>query len=87
MTAVRNVVILGSTGSIGVNTLDVIARHPARFKVLALTAHRQIDRLYAQILEFKPRFAVVVDAQAAKQLETRLWESGVRTTEIGRAHV
>ena len=65
MMAVRNVVILGSTGSIGVNTLDVIARHPARFKVLALTAHRQIDRLYAQILEFKPRFAVV-GAQVAK---------------------
>ena len=82
MTVVRNVVILGSTGSIGVNTLDVIARHPARFKVLALTAHRQIDRLYSQIIEFKPRYAVVVDAQAAKQLETRLREAGVRTTVL-----
>jgi 1-deoxy-D-xylulose-5-phosphate reductoisomerase len=82
MTTVRNVVILGSTGSIGVSTLDVIARHPSRFKVLALTAHRQIDRLYEQIVAFRPQYAVVVDAQAAKQLEARLREAGMRTAVL-----
>ncbi|NBR27715.1 MAG: hypothetical protein EBT83_04780 [Betaproteobacteria bacterium] len=72
MTAQRNIVILGSTGSIGVNTLDVIGRHPSRFSVLALTAHRQIDRLHEQIIAYKPRYAVVVDEQAAGQLAQRL---------------
>ena len=81
MTTVRNVVILGSTGSIGVNTLDVIRRHPSRFKVLALTAHRQVDRLYEQIIAFKPRYAVVLEPHAAKQLAARLREVG-NSTEI-----
>ena len=62
---IRQVAILGSTGSIGVNTLDVIRAHPDRFKVVALTAGKQVDRLAEQCVEFKPAIAVVTDAAAA----------------------
>jgi 1-deoxy-D-xylulose-5-phosphate reductoisomerase len=79
MTPIRNVVILGSTGSIGVNTLDVISRHPDRFKVIALTAHCQVDRLLQQILAYAPRFAVIGDAAAAAQLSARLQQNGSKT--------
>jgi len=68
----QNLTILGSTGSIGVNTLDVIRRHPQRYRVIALCAHNQIDRLFDQCLEFQPRFAVVRDAQLAVELQRRL---------------
>ena len=64
--------ILGSTGSIGVSTLDVLRRHPDRFKVIALCAHSQIDRLFEQCVEFNPRYAVVRDAVLADVLRTRL---------------
>ncbi len=73
--------ILGSTGSIGVNTLDVVRRHPDRYRVAALCAHRQADLLFDQCLEFRPRFAVLGDAGAAAQLQRRLQESGL-TTEV-----
>lgn len=69
---VKQVAILGSTGSIGVNTLDVIRAHPDRFQVVALTAAKQIERLAAQCLEFNPRIAVVADAQGANQLSSLL---------------
>ena len=72
MKSCRNIVILGSTGSIGVSTLDVVARHPEHFNVLALTAHRQLDRLYDQIMTFSPRFAVVADEAGANRLSQRL---------------
>ena len=70
----QNLTILGSTGSIGVNTLDVIRRHPQRYCVVALCAHKQIDRLFDQCLEFKPCFAVVRDARLAADLNSRLAE-------------
>ena len=70
----QNITILGSTGSIGVNTLDVIRRHPQRYSVVALCAHKQIDRLFDQCLEFKPCFAVVHDARLAADLNSRLAE-------------
>jgi 1-deoxy-D-xylulose-5-phosphate reductoisomerase len=75
----KKITILGSTGSIGVNTLDVIRRHPLRYQVIALCAHRQVDRLYAQCLEFAPRFAVVGDAQLAADLAGRLAAAGCST--------
>jgi 1-deoxy-D-xylulose-5-phosphate reductoisomerase len=68
----QNLTILGSTGSIGVNTLDVIRRHPHRYRVIALCAHNQIDRLFDQCVEFKPCFAVVRDAELAVCLRDRL---------------
>ncbi|MDP2708004.1 MAG: 1-deoxy-D-xylulose-5-phosphate reductoisomerase [Burkholderiales bacterium] len=79
MNASRQVVILGSTGSVGSSTLDVIARHPERFKVVALTAHRQIDALFNQCIEFQPQYAVVGDARRAEQLLARLRAAGSAT--------
>ena len=70
--ATKNLTILGSTGSIGVSTLDVIRRHPRRFRVVALCAHRQIDRLFDQCIEFNPRYAVVGDQTLARDLTRRL---------------
>lgn len=72
MTMVQNLTILGSTGSIGVSTLDVIRRHPQRYRVVALCAHNQIDRLFEQCLEFRPRYAVVKDTELAADLKIRL---------------
>lgn len=57
----RSLTILGSTGSIGTSTLDVIARHPERYQVFALSAHRQAEQLVEQCRRFQPRFAVIVD--------------------------
>jgi 1-deoxy-D-xylulose-5-phosphate reductoisomerase len=73
------VAVLGATGSIGVNTLDVIARHPERFEVFALTAQRRAEELEAQCLRWHPRYAVLGDAQATAGLQRRLREQGVRT--------
>jgi 1-deoxy-D-xylulose-5-phosphate reductoisomerase len=71
----QHITILGSTGSIGMNTLDVIARHPQRFQVYALTADRQWERLFEQCQQFNPRYAVLVDSAAAEQLQTKLKQS------------
>jgi len=73
----RKLCILGSTGSIGVNTLDVIRAHPDQFKVTALTAGRQIERLAEQCLEFKPKIAVVHSATDAKTLQELLEGKGL----------
>ena len=68
----RSVTILGSTGSIGVNTLDVIARHPDRFRVFALSANSRIEELALQCEKFRPRFAALPDATCADTLRARL---------------
>ena len=75
----RRVAILGSTGSIGVNTLDVIRSHPERFKVVALTAGKQVDRLAEQCLEFNPAIAVVADADGAARLSAILKDKKIAT--------
>lgn len=72
----QRVVVLGSTGSIGQNTLDVIGRHPDRYNVYALAALRQIDLLESQIDRFNPEVVVVVDSVAAAELKTRLAARG-----------
>ena len=77
--SVKQVAILGSTGSIGVNTLDVIRSHPERFKVVALTAAKQVDLLAQQCIEFKPAIAVVADADGADRLSKLLFEKGINT--------
>jgi 1-deoxy-D-xylulose-5-phosphate reductoisomerase len=74
-----NVTILGSTGTVGVNTLDVIARHSERFKVVALTAHTQVERLFRQCLEFRPQYAVCTEEGAAQVLSERLQQAGSDT--------
>jgi 1-deoxy-D-xylulose-5-phosphate reductoisomerase len=73
----RNLCILGSTGSIGMNTLDVVRAHPEQFKVSALTAGRQIERLAEQCLEFRPKIAVVHSADDAKFLKGLLEGKGL----------
>jgi 1-deoxy-D-xylulose-5-phosphate reductoisomerase len=75
----RVVSILGATGSIGESTLDVIARHPDRFRVAALAAHRNVDRLAALCDRFRPAFAALLDADAARALERRFARTGVAT--------
>jgi len=75
----QQLTILGSTGSIGVNTLDVVRRHPRRYRVVALCAHRQVDRLFEQCLEFQPRHAVVGDPLLAAELAARLAVAGCPT--------
>ncbi len=64
--------ILGSTGSIGCSTLDVVRRHPDRYRVYALTAARRAEDMLAQIAEFSPRFAVMTDAEAAESVRAGL---------------
>ena len=86
MTARRQrLVVLGATGSIGVNTLDVVARHPDRFEVLALSAQNRVERLADQCARFKPRFAVVGSDAAADQLGKLLRQSGCETTVLAGA--
>ena len=75
----EKITILGATGSIGVSTLDVIRRHPDRYEVFALCAHTQIDKLFEQVREFKPAFAVVRDLALAEELGTRCSNAGLPT--------
>ena len=75
----QRIAVLGSTGSIGQNTLDVVARHPDRYQVAALAAHSRIDLLEAQIRQFEPDFAVVVDPEAGETLRQRLHTDGIKT--------
>jgi 1-deoxy-D-xylulose-5-phosphate reductoisomerase len=75
----RQISILGSTGSIGLNTLDVIRAHPERFKVFALTASKQVELLAQQCIEFSPALAVIGDAQGAARLTALLLEKNSRT--------
>jgi 1-deoxy-D-xylulose-5-phosphate reductoisomerase len=77
--AKQTLAVLGATGSVGVNTLDVVARHPERFDVFALTAMRRADVLEQQCLRWKPRFAVLGEAAAASALQQRLRAQGVNT--------
>ncbi|MCP1292636.1 MULTISPECIES: 1-deoxy-D-xylulose-5-phosphate reductoisomerase [Chromobacterium] len=77
MTKPQGIVVLGATGSVGVNTLDVVARHPERYRVVALTGNRQVDRLFQQALQFRPAYVVTGDAASADALRGRLAEAGV----------
>jgi 1-deoxy-D-xylulose-5-phosphate reductoisomerase len=75
----RRVCILGATGSIGTSTLAVIARHPERFEVVALTAQHRIDALYEQCVTWRPRYAVVPTDAAGSGLRSRLRDAGIPT--------
>ena len=72
MRSVSQLTILGSTGSIGVSTLDVVARHPERYRVIALTAQFQDNILFEQCTRFSPRYAVLLDETAAARLQQRI---------------
>jgi len=75
----KNVAVLGATGSIGASALDVIARHPDRFRASALAAHRNVDALATLCARFKPDLAVIADASLEADLRDRLKESRVAT--------
>lgn len=77
--SIQYLTILGSTGSIGVSTLDVVSRNPDRFVVTALTARSRIDLLFEQCCCFKPRYAVVLDDTDATLLTQKLRAAGVQT--------
>ncbi|HET8881565.1 MAG TPA: 1-deoxy-D-xylulose-5-phosphate reductoisomerase [Solimonas sp.] len=68
----QQLVILGATGTIGRNTLDLVRRHPQRLQAFALTAHRDVDGMAALCAEFRPRYAAMADAAAAAELRRRL---------------
>ncbi len=75
----QRIAVLGSTGSIGTQTLDVIDRHPGRFEVVALSAARQVDLMMQQCARFRPAMAVMADAGAARELASRLAAEGLPT--------
>jgi len=85
MSSVLRVTVLGSTGTVGINTLDVIARHPDRFEVFALSCARRWQDLLEQCRATQPRFAVVLDESAAAQLRQALQSEGIGTEVLSGA--
>lgn len=78
----KGLCILGSTGSIGRSTLDVVSRHPDQFKVVALTANQQVDSLFKQCQKFLPEYAVMVDEASAERLQSRLRGTAAVSTQV-----
>jgi len=74
----QNITILGATGSIGTNTLDVLSRHLDHYQVFALTASKQVDLILAQCAQFKPKYAVMAEESAGRQLADRVKAEGLR---------
>jgi 1-deoxy-D-xylulose-5-phosphate reductoisomerase len=79
---VHQVSVLGSTGSVGANTLDVIARHPGRFRVFALTASTQLDLMLKQCIEFQPTYAVMASEWHGRALEGKCKDAGLSTRVV-----
>ena len=79
MSTVRGVSILGSTGTIGRNTIDVLERYPDRYRIIALTAHRNVNEMFEQCVKYSPLVAVMRDENAAEELEARLKGVGSET--------
>jgi 1-deoxy-D-xylulose-5-phosphate reductoisomerase len=75
----QRLTVLGSTGSIGASTLDVVSRYPQRFSIVALTANSRIDTLLEQCKRFQPEYAVVMDAAAARVFEQDIVQAGLHT--------
>lgn len=73
----QNLTVLGSTGSIGTNTLDVVSRHPDRYRIFALTAATQVDAMLAQCQSHRPRYAVMASESHARALGARVKELGL----------
>ncbi|MFN3375646.1 MAG: 1-deoxy-D-xylulose-5-phosphate reductoisomerase [Burkholderiaceae bacterium] len=78
----HTITVLGSTGSIGTNTLDVVARHPDRYTVFALSASTQVDAMLSQCARFHPRYAVMASAAHAKALQERIAAEGLPTEVV-----
>ncbi len=75
--AMTKLTVLGSTGSIGTSTLDVVSRHPEKYQVVALTAYRQDELLFEQCQRFRPRYAVLLDEAATERLKQRVLSAGL----------
>lgn len=75
----QKITVLGSTGSIGTNTLDVVARHPEQYEIFALSAATQVDLMLRQCAQFKPQFAVMASASHARQLAEAIKQNGLQT--------
>lgn len=80
----QKITVLGSTGSIGKNTLDVVARHPDRYEVFALSAATQVDLMLEQCAQFKPRFAVMASAPHAQLLAEKSSKMGFKRPSCKR---
>jgi 1-deoxy-D-xylulose-5-phosphate reductoisomerase len=78
----KGICVLGSTGSIGVSTLDVVARHPDQYKVIALTANTNIDDLFQQCIDHHPEYVVVVDAKKADQFKQQINTSEIADIKV-----
>lgn len=78
----QKITVLGSTGSIGKNTLDVVARHPDRYEIFALSAATQVDLMLQQCAQFKPRFAVMASAPHAQLLAEKIKQNGLPTSVL-----
>ena len=78
----QKITVLGSTGSIGKNTLDVVARHPDRYEVFALSAATQVDLMLEQCAQFKPHFAVMASAPHAQLLAEKIKQNGLPTSVL-----
>jgi 1-deoxy-D-xylulose-5-phosphate reductoisomerase len=78
----KGICILGATGSIGVSTLDVVARHPHLYKVVALTANKNIDTLYEQCLAHSPEVVVIVDEQKATEFQVKIENSSLKDLRV-----
>ena len=79
MSKLQNVTILGATGTIGMNTLDVIARHPDKYRVFALTANGRVDALFELCQQYQPAYAVLLQADGAEILRNKLKAAGLKT--------
>ncbi|MGH8161558.1 MAG: 1-deoxy-D-xylulose-5-phosphate reductoisomerase [Gammaproteobacteria bacterium] len=79
----KNVVILGASGSIGRNTVDVIARNPERYRLFGVAARRNVEAVAEQCRAHRPAFAALSDPEAAKKLAARLKQTGVPTKVLG----
>jgi 1-deoxy-D-xylulose-5-phosphate reductoisomerase len=81
----KRLAILGSTGSIGLSTLSVVDLHPDRFEVVALSADRQVDRLFEQCRRYRPRFAAMADEKAAAELRVKIRDDGLKCEVLAGA--
>ncbi len=80
---VQRIAILGSTGSVGVNTLAVAGRYSSRFRVIALAANRDVDKLFSQCVEFEPQFVAMADPERAAQLQQRVRNAALDCEVLG----
>jgi 1-deoxy-D-xylulose-5-phosphate reductoisomerase len=78
----KGICILGATGSIGVSTLDVVARHPDLYNVVALTANTNIDDLYTQCIEYRPEYVVIVNEAKAEQFQQNIRDSEIADIKV-----